>query len=312
MEAALNTSTRSCQTAMYVYPLQRSVSMNLHSLPSHWTMIWCHSYGLGFIRNHFEPAVSQNIFPIWYDCVREKSAVLQKFRLRMQFACLSGLPQGIAGPALQGVQHMPIIHVETPPQNPVPDFIQCFDRNLTNFSFAFNLFWDILRKLSLNQAKVSCNRLLLNAFDLFDILVFVLHVLKFPIRFSPPFAWPEFRCCALEEFPELSGLGRCGFHTWPWNASWEDLCTILRLHSKKLHIVVQYCSRAQYVTLSPHLWAISTSLWGVSNAMQCMAMATGSPLGARSFLRTFQGRVPSTLRYPESEGKDLKRPRLFS
>eukprot|EP00435_Cladocopium_sp_Y103_P053882 s804_g17.t1 len=31
---------------------------------------------------------------------------------------------GIAGPALQGVQQMPIIHVQTPPQNPVPDFIQ--------------------------------------------------------------------------------------------------------------------------------------------------------------------------------------------
>jgi hypothetical protein len=59
------------------------------------------------------------------------------------------------------------------------------------------------------------------------------------------------------------------------------------------------------VTFSPHLSAISPSLWGLSKAMQSIAMPTGSPIGARSFLRPFQSRVLSTLRYPESEGKQL-------
>ena len=108
--------------------------------PSHWKMIWRHSYGLGFIWNHFEPVVSQELF------FHERFCSWEIFR---SFICECNSPvpciilhQGIAGPALQGVQQMPIIHVETPPQNPVPDFIQCFDWNLTNLSFAFRLLWD--------------------------------------------------------------------------------------------------------------------------------------------------------------------------
>ena len=34
--------------------------------------------------------------------------------------------RGIAGPALQGVQQLPTIHVQAPPVNSIPDFIQHF------------------------------------------------------------------------------------------------------------------------------------------------------------------------------------------